>query len=217
MKKSERYLIIVVTFLLVCSGCMSSRNAEAIRNYENPASEFKGEAGILRGTIFRNDEKFLLEVNNLLAGKRTLSLEFPAQPNENGRDFGKANILSESEPMQKNGVPVEVEIFSGKFDNSNNLDNKMILSNGVPTRVILGIYWNVTETGNNHVEFTVGYKYAPEKRFATASCPCELAWSNRSHVHQAGNYAKYIITGPADLFTSPIQGLLYGAAPKGLN
>jgi|SRR4051812_7206840 hypothetical protein len=214
MKLRIIYSILSLGCLLPFTGCMTSRNTERLENYRNPGTELRiHPSSVCHGTIQRTDSSFTLAVGDLLSSGRILVLNFPATPTTE-RTTATAKIVDRKADPNHAGTPVEIEMMSGGFDNSIRIDDKMSFSGGLPTRLTLGVYWNLDRTGDRQVKYTVGYKYSPEQRFATATGDAELLWMTRSHATTTGYCLLYVFTVPLDIVTSPCQLIGYALASK---
>ena len=214
MKLRIIYSILSLGCLLPCTGCITSRNTERLENYRNPATELRLHSpSVCHGTIRRTDSSFTLDVTDLLSSGRILVLNFPATPTT-GRPTATAKIVARKGDPNHGGTPVEIEMIDGSFDNSLKIDDKMGFSSRLPTRLTLGVYWDLNKTGNGQVKYTVGYKYSSDQRFATATADAELPWMTRSHATTTGYCLLYVFTVPLDIVTSPCQLIGYALASK---
>ena len=216
----SRFRSLSLVCLLSLTGCMTSMNTENLRGYRNPATEFRVHApSVCHGVIWKTDTNCTLLVDDLFSSGNVLRLQFPARPVPSEKILATAQIVPKKNAPSPGGTAVQIEMIDGNFDTSNRIDDKMVFSHGLPTRLTLGVYWNLKQMGNNHVQYTVGYKYSPEpqQRFVTASCDAELPCMKRSPAATTGYCALYVLTVPFDIATAPFQALIYFLAPNSRN
>lgn len=203
---------------IVCagaSGCaFTSRNNELIRQYKSPATEHTiGIGAPLCGRLSRSGDQYVLGITNWLTSGKALELTFPAKPPRDSVAEATARVVEQA-MISSNGHVVDVQQWPGRFDHTSYRDDLMRVSNGEPTRVIIGAYWDLRATGNNHVEYTVGYKYSETNWYVVARAPYEIRWMYRSHAKVAGYYSRYLYTVPLDIVTSPFQLIGNALSPK---
>ena len=195
-------------------GCaFTHKNAELIQRYKNPATEFRlHTATPLGGTLARSGDQYVLAITNFMTSEKALELTFPAAPQPKKVATATARVV-EIVALQ-DGKRVEIEQMDGRYDHTAQIDDKMRYANNAPTRLTIGVYWDIRSTGYDHVEYTVGYKYRPDEWFVTARATSSLDWMCRSHMTLAGYYARYLYTVPLDVVTSPIQLIGIWLTPK---
>lgn len=195
-------------------GCaFTQKNAELIQGYKNPATEFRLHTTTpLGGTLARSGDQYVLGVTNFLKSEKVLELTFPATPQPKKVAVATARLV-DSITLQ-GGKSVEIEQMDGCYDHTAQIDGKLRYADNAPTRLTVGVYWDIRSTGYDHVEYTVGYRYSPDDWFVTARAPSSLDWMYRSHLTLAGYYTRYLYTVPLDILTSPIQLIGIWLTPK---
>jgi len=184
----------------------TQKNTRLIKRYRNPATEFNlTQPDSFTGYLSKDDAEYKLAVFGFLKGDRILELTFPTDPRPKTVQIASAKVIDETSFCGSTNIVVSVEHQRGKYDHTILLDNKLKFVDGYPTRLTLGVYWSINCTGINHVEYTVGYKYAPDTWFVVARASSELEWITRSQSVLRSYYAKYLYTVPLDVITSPIQ------------
>ena len=227
IKNKRRWITLVVmvplTALSLRYGIATHCNSERIKRHRNPGTEFNlfdRSQGIpytertTTGLLTKNDDTYCLQVLDLLYNDKILELTFPVKPKSRNSSDMKAAIVRESNANNANAIIVPVEIVSGKYDDSNPIDNKITFSDGAPSRFTIGVYWDLFTRSCNDVEYTLGYKYDETNRFTTVHCESVLPWNKRSYLRMAALYACYLVTIPCDIVTSPLQAFLHWIAPE---
>ena len=226
--KKLAYICMGLALLSVFVGFGFSRqNTHDIKTYMNPAAEFRqyerdpieGTYRLcsLKGRVSRSGNMYLLRLPGFLTSGKELVLKFPMVPKSHRSDELEAVYATAVNPADGAGQPVEVQIADGAFDDVPGLHDQMSFRDGLPNRVLLGVYWDLNIHSNRWVKYTVGYQYAADDRFATANTEAALPWMNRRILGVAGYCLRYLYTVPLDLVTSPLQLLATFVAPKWVN